>query len=142
MGATSWSYRARVDPQSDYRMGVVDGDTYELVIDCGFNIHRRITVRSRYLDTAEIHTVEEGSVEYERGVKQRDFVETWFSEARVMARTDGEFNGEWPLWVYTHKDETGKFGRYIAEVQNVCDTYLHHHVREEFGDGAVYSETQ
>lgn len=83
---------------------VVDGDTYDFDLDLGFNIKRRTRIRLLGVDTAEIHTVEEGSEEYKKGMAHKRFVEDRLSKA------DG-------IFLRTHNDpETGTYGRWLGEV--------------------------
>jgi len=88
-------YRARV-------LRVVDGDTLKLDIDLGLGSTRKITLRLFKVNTAEIFGVPKESEEYKRGMEAKVFV-----EERVLEK--------W-VWVRTHKDKTGKYGRYLAEV--------------------------
>jgi micrococcal nuclease len=97
-------YRARID-------NVVDGDTLDFTIDLGFNITRDIRVRLKDVDTNEIYGSKKGSDEYKAGIMQKDYVVSWI----VAAST--EHDSHYPLVVQTYKDGTGKYGRYIADVQ-------------------------
>lgn len=100
-----FTYRAKPDHDSTHPYGVVDGDTIDVVIDQGFSTYRRERLRLKAIDTAEIYGASD-----DRGTatEQRQFVIDWLAEA---TGTDAP---EWPLAVTT--EETGKYGRYVAEV--------------------------
>jgi len=78
-----------------------DGDTIKFMVDLGFNIFHKITVRLAYVDTPELRSSdpEEKAAAYEA----KDFVR----DALMTARD---------ITVKTDKDKTGKYGRYIATV--------------------------
>lgn len=94
---------------------VVDGDTYDLIVDCGFRISREIRVRLRGVDTHEIYGTSSESEEHQQGERERAFVTKWFD--------DGTFrhDGEWPFVVRTYKDATGKYGRYLVDIERQVD---------------------
>jgi len=81
---------------------VVDGDTVKLLLDLGLGTHRRVTLRLYGINTPEIRGVPKDSQEYENGMRAKIFV-----EERLTGKS---------LWVHTHKDRTGKYGRYLADV--------------------------
>jgi len=92
-----YTYKAQVQ-------NVVDGDTFDLLLDLGFRTKRYIRARLLGVDTAEIHNVEEGSDEYERGVAHMEFVKSKISEAdQILVRT-------------YKNDDTGKYGRWLVEI--------------------------
>lgn len=93
-----WTYPAEC-------IEVVDGDTYDLRVDLGFKTTKTIRIRMRGVDTAEVYGVPKESEEYQAGSEQSAFVREWFEEADS-------------LYVETHKDEKGKYGRYLADVEN------------------------
>jgi micrococcal nuclease len=103
MSSPFFTYRGRVDE-------VIDGDTYDLVLDCGFGSYYHTRVRLAGVDTHETYGVSHDSEEYEKGRAEARFVKEWLSSA-----ADGH-DGEWPLVVGTIRDSTGKYGRYLAEV--------------------------
>lgn len=93
----SWTYRASVNR-------VVDGDTIDFEVDLGFNVSIQKRVRLRRVDTNEVYGVKKESEEYERGKRQSEFVnETLKSADEVIIETYKD-------------DETGKYGRYLADV--------------------------
>jgi endonuclease YncB( thermonuclease family) len=106
-----WEYQARLDTT---RMGIVDGDTFDLAVDVGFYSTRRIRVRLAGVDTGEIFGPTSDK-EYQTGLDQKRAVETWFYHAE---RT---WDGDWPLVIQSEKESKGKYGRWIADVQRKCD---------------------
>lgn len=82
---------------------VVDGDTLDLDVDLGMNVHVMERIRLDALDAPETYGVKKGSDEYEAGVKTRTEVERLIAE-------NPEFT------IKTFKDSKGKYGRYVAEV--------------------------
>lgn len=105
-----WHWRARLDTE---RTGVVDGDTYDLEIDCGFFTSRRIRVRAIGIDTNEIYG-RTSEAEYNLGIEQKEFVEDWFKEARE------QWDDEWPVLVRTEQAK-GKYGRWMADIERRSD---------------------
>lgn len=94
-----WDFPAKLDR-------VVDGDTYDVVVDMGFNCRRTVRVRLKGVDTAEVYGVAHDSDSYALGSEQSAVVVDWF---------DAVDRGlQWPFRVVTEK--TGKYGRYVAEV--------------------------
>lgn len=108
---------------------IVDGDTFELTVDLGYNISITRRFRLKHVDTAEVHIVSKDSDEYEQGVKHRQFVDEWLSEAIA------EHGGYWPFKVKSHKYDRGSFGRYLIEIWS-RDTHeqLAEALIDEFGD--------
>ena len=94
-------YKARV-------LRVVDGDTLDVDIDCGFSVHVHERLRLLGVDTPETYGVKQDSVEYARGMKAKDFVINWLEDAGGV------------VVIRTTKDRftKGKYGRWLAEV---CD---------------------
>ena len=110
-----WNYRAHC-----YR--VVDGDTYDVAVDLGFNIYHKIRLRLKGVDTPEVfgaNASEEGKTvsEYVRGMlENKDCVITTYKiqpstfnryEADVMVLVDGV-----PVDIAVHLVEKG----YAAKV--------------------------
>lgn len=71
-----WVYRGRC-------VKVVDGDTYDILVDCGFSIYHRIRVRLRGVDTPEIF----GPKACEAGRIAKQHVETSILDREVQVRT-------------------------------------------------------
>lgn len=95
-----YEYRAKLDH-------IVDGDTYDLEIDLGLRIFSRARVRLAGVNTPETFGVKRGSAEWKRGDAAKRFVSAWFEEHGPKVR------------VRTHKDGSGKFGRWVVEVESV-----------------------
>lgn len=106
-----WEYQAQLDHS---RTGVVDGDTIDLVVDVGFYCGRRVRVRLKGVDTAEIYGYPKESDEYQEGMEHKQFVETWIETAQ------DDHAGPWPLVVVTEQAQ-GKYGRWIADIKRKCD---------------------
>ncbi len=85
-------------------LNVVDGDTYDFQVDLGFNVYRKLRVRLLDVDTAEIYGVKMESKEYKRGQRQKEFASDKLNSADTIVLKTYEGN------------ETGKYGRYLAEV--------------------------
>lgn len=94
--AHDWTYKAEV-------LDVIDGDTLDLRVDLGFHTYTRVRVRLADVDTNEIYGVRKESEEYKLGMEQTKFVKEWLPD-------DGH------VTIRTEKDETGKYGRWIARI--------------------------
>jgi len=79
---------------------VVDGDTVDVVIDLGFDIHFATRVRLYGMDTPESRT--RNKDEKVRGYMSKDFLEEWMEKDDVVIRT--------------RRDKKGKFGRVLGEM--------------------------
>jgi|TARA_R110000823_G_scaffold72988_1_gene167990 micrococcal nuclease len=79
---------------------VVDGDTVDVVIDLGFDIHYSSRVRLYGIDTPESRTRDKD--EKARGFISKDFLKSWLDKGDVVIRT--------------RKDKKGKFGRVLGEM--------------------------
>jgi micrococcal nuclease len=90
---------------------VVDGDTLDVVIDLGFDIHHKARVRLVGINTPESRTkdLEEKAL----GMAAKHYVEDWC----LGCGKD--------VFIKTEKDATGKYGRILARIyadenQQVC----------------------
>jgi len=92
-------YRAEV-------VNVIDGDTLDLLVDLGFNIHHSIRVRLNGVNTPESRTSD--IKEKELGLKAKDFTKDWTVRHPVV-------------YVSTVKDKKEKFGRILAQVYSDQD---------------------
>lgn len=92
-------YRAEV-------VNVVDGDTLDLLVDLGFDIHHSIRVRLNGVNTPESRTSD--IKEKELGLKAKDFTKDWTVRHPVV-------------YVSTVKDKKEKFGRILAQVYSDQD---------------------
>jgi len=91
---TRFCYGAKVEK-------VIDGDTVDLSIDLGFDIHHKIRVRLYGVDTPESRTV--NKAEKEAGLKAKEFVKTWTNTHASVV-------------IETIKDKSEKYGRVLANV--------------------------
>jgi len=80
---------------------VVDGDTVDLMIDLGFNIHHKIRVRLYGVNTPESRTKD--LKEKELGLKAKSFTLDWLT------------NHGW-VFVNTIPDKNDKYGRVLAKI--------------------------
>lgn len=94
-------YRAQLDR-------VVDGDTYDLLVDLGFRTYKEVRTRMWKVDTAEIYGVKRESEEYQRGQEHGEWVFDWFHDREER---------EWPFLVSTHED-VGVYGRWPALIRS------------------------
>ena len=80
---------------------VIDGDTLDLMIDLGFNIHHKIRVRLYGVNTPESRTKD--LAEKAMGLKAKQFTEDWIARHK---------------WVYinTIPDKNDKYGRILARI--------------------------
>lgn len=90
-----YNYKALVDR-------VVDGDTIDVTIDCGFSVYVKERIRLAGIDTPETYGVKKGSEEYLKGMEAKTFVEDLIMGLNVS--------------IETLKDKKGKYGRYIARI--------------------------
>lgn len=94
-----WVFRARVER-------VIDGDTLDITIDCGFRSTRVERIRLLGVNAPE----KTGSTRRE-GILAQDFTTLWCADALYMT--------EWPIVIQTKKSDA--FGRYLATVWRVVD---------------------
>lgn len=123
-------------------LGVVDGDTVDLLADLGLNTRRKIRVRITDLDTAEIHSVPEGSDEYRRGIEQKRFVEDRLTDAETLIFRSEEdrrpFTARFPDEHDSPQNGKGGFGRWLGDI-SMDGRWLSAAVLERWPD-AVYEE--
>ena len=81
---------------------VIDGDTFDAIVDVGFYISVHQRIRLKGVDAPEIFGVSKNSREYKQGIRAKKYLEWRFFEN----------NNECIL--ETHR--TGKYGRWIAVV--------------------------
>ena len=80
---------------------VVDGDTVDLMIDLGFNIHHKIRVRLYGVNTPESRT--SNKAEKELGLRAKEYTHDWLSAHK------------W-VFVNTIPDKNDKYGRILARI--------------------------
>lgn len=82
-------------------LNVVDGDTLDLLVDLGFNVHHTIRVRLHGINTPESKTTD--IKEKELGLKAKDYTKDWITRHPQV-------------FVNTVKDKKEKFGRILAHI--------------------------
>lgn len=82
---------------------VVDGDTYDLIIDLGFSMTTKQRIRLKGVDTPETWRQKKDSEEYKKGMAAKNYVVKRFQDN----------NNE--CIIKTEKD-MGVYGRYTAEI--------------------------
>ena len=80
---------------------VVDGDTMDVILDLGFDVHHAVRVRLAGIDTPESRTRDLD--EKARGKLSKAFLKESIKGKKIVLKTK-------------IKDSRGKFGRVIAEV--------------------------
>jgi micrococcal nuclease len=83
---------------------VVDGDTIDLDIDLGLRVHVHARVRLLNVDTPEVYGVKKGSEEHAAGMIASEFTKAWVAEHGPK------------FTIATHRDRTGKYGRWLVEL--------------------------
>ena len=82
-------------------LDVIDGDTLDLLVDLGFNVHHQIRVRLNGINTPESRTTD--LKEKELGLQAKTFTKDWTTRHKLV-------------YVSTSKDKKEKFGRILALV--------------------------
>jgi len=82
-------------------LNVIDGDTVDLMIDLGFDIHHKIRVRLYGVNTPESRTKD--AAEKEMGLKAKSFTKDWLDRH------------QW-VFVNTIPDKNDKYGRILAKI--------------------------
>ncbi len=82
---------------------VVDGDTFDIIIDLGFKITTNQRIRLADINTPETFNVKKDSEEYQKGMEAKEFV------TQRLAQNNNQ------AMIQTFKT-TEKYGRYIAVV--------------------------
>ena len=80
---------------------MVDGDTMDVILDLGFDVHHAVRVRMAGIDTPESRTRDKD--EKARGKLSKAFLKESIKGKKIILKTK-------------IKDSKGKFGRVIAEV--------------------------
>ena len=91
-----YHYKAKVER-------VVDGDTFDVVIDLGFKITTNQRIRMAKINTPETYNVKKDSEEYQKGMLSKQFM-----EHRLAANN-------FDIELETEK-VTEKYGRYIGTI--------------------------
>jgi micrococcal nuclease len=102
-----FSYRAKVDR-------VIDGDTIVMMIDLGFHMTAKVSIRLYGVDTPELRSRD--AKEKEAARNARAFTEVWCNEAVGNPKPSDEW-ADWPFVVTTSKSDS--FGRWLGYVWSV-----------------------
>jgi len=82
-------------------LNVVDGDTFDCMIDLGFSVHLKARVRLYGINTPESRTKD--LKEKEMGLKAKEFTKDWLTRHQTV-------------YIRTVVDKNEKYGRVLAEV--------------------------
>lgn len=93
---------------------VVDGDTVDISLDLGCNIEFKVRTRLTGIDSPEMRGDEK-----EKGKESRDHLVKLCCLYSLNLRKEGKFSGNAKLYVRTHKDKKGSFGRYLVELVGI-----------------------
>ena len=104
---------------------VVDGDTVDVIIDCGFSIFHKARVRMYGIDTPESRTRDKD--EKARGLMSKDFLVDMLEKGDVIIKTK--------------KDKKGKFGRILGEL-HVGDTNINQSLIDNFLAVEYYGQSK
>ena len=83
---------------------IIDGDTIDVVLDLGFDIHMKARIRFAGVNAPESRTRD--PIEKEAGLLSKRYVEEWCKE------------GDGVVIVQTQLDGKGKFGRVLGRILN------------------------
>ncbi len=107
---------------------VIDGDTLDVLIDIGFNIHFSARIRLYGINTPESRT--SNKEEKKLGLAAKEFTKKWVDDNQKV------------IYIKTVLDKNEKYGRVLAEVYNESkDNCLNKSIvnaglaREYFGEG-------
>lgn len=87
-------------------ISAVDGDTIDLMVDLGFDTHKKIRVRLFGVNTPESRTT--NKEEKALGLKAKQFTKDWLAE------------NKW-IFVNTIPDKNDKYGRVLAKIYSSDD---------------------
>jgi len=104
---------------------VVDGDTVDVIIDCGFSILHKARVRMYGIDTPESRTRDKD--EKARGLMSKGFLVDALEKGDVIIKTK--------------KDKKGKFGRILGEL-HVGDTNINQSLIDNFLAVEYYGQSK
>ena len=113
-----YEYKCEVDR-------VVDGDTVDVIIDCGFCIFHKARVRMYGIDTPESRTRDKD--EKARGLMSKGFLVDMLEKGDVIIKTK--------------KDKKGKFGRILGEL-HVGDININQSMIDNFFAVEYYGQSK
>ena len=93
---------------------IVDGDTVDVLLDLGFDIHRKERVRILGIDAPETRTIDENEKKF--GIEAKTYVVSWFAKHSKIT-------------VHTYKDD--KYGRILGEFFDSEGRSLSHSIVED-----------
>lgn len=99
----NWTFPCKV-------LRVVDGDTVDVVIDCGFKATRVERIRLMLPGGGYVNAPEIRGPEKPAGQTSTRFVSEWVA---------GNGSGDWPFVITTQK--TDVFGRYLGDLRRKSD---------------------
>jgi micrococcal nuclease len=82
---------------------VIDGDTIDVKLDLGFDLHMEARIRFAGINAPESRTRD--LVEKQKGLEAKRFVEDWLGNCDTVI-------------IQTELDERGKFGRVLGNILN------------------------
>lgn len=127
-----FAYRATIDPFSNHELGVIDGDTFDVLIDRGMGDFAAIRVRPYHIDTGEIN-VKKHSEEWERGQKHKRFAREWMERVCGSDPVANIATNSWPLKVRTRHSSAG-WSRWMADVYAADGESYSQAIFQEFGE--------
>jgi len=99
---------------------VVDGDTYDIVCDLGFDIYYKIRVRLKGVDTPEVF----GKNKSVEGVQASEYVKQLIQDRTVTIQTyknaPSSFN-RWEADVFYDSNYINEDGKAVKEIINLAD---------------------
>jgi endonuclease YncB( thermonuclease family) len=106
-------------------MRVIDGDTVELLVDCGFHNFKRDRFRLLGIDTPETHS--KNAEERKKAQEATEYVKSALHPMGIVV------DGDYPLRVLTFKDPDS-FGRWLVELYYKDDNGEERHLNKELLD--------
>ena len=98
-----YEYKAKVDR-------VVDGDTIDFIVDLGFNVSTKI--RTRLIG---VNTPERGHPDWDKATNKCKHL------LKSVANIEFQNEPDETLWVTIRTHKTGKYGRWLVEIDGVTD---------------------
>ena len=90
-----YCYKARI-------LKIVDGDTCDILMDLGCNVHIKERCRLYGINAPESFGVKKDSEEYKQGIAAKEYLRGLIEGKEVKAQT--------------FKDKKGKYGRYLVDI--------------------------
>jgi micrococcal nuclease len=96
-----YEYKAKVDR-------VVDGDTVDFIVDLGFNVNIKIRTRLIGVDTPE-----RGHEDWSKATQECNRLLKSIADKELLLAGES--------WVTIRTNKTGKYGRWLVEIDGVTD---------------------